>query len=142
MRWNEPASPIGRYYKKQNKNRFPCFGTCCIVRFMNIRILVCMYFRLFLMGFFTNWFTKLSPIFMNFFLTWCKRKRPRTAALSLVKPKATENGYFFKFIHVYSSIIYTCTKLMVRHNSFKHVHIMLFTKVHHANSNSDQIWMG
>lgn len=92
--------------------------------------------------FFTNWFPKLSPIFMKFCLTWCKRKQPRTAALSLVKPKATENGYFFKFIHVYSSIIYTCTKLMVRHNSFKHVHIMLFTKVHHANSNSDQISMG
>lgn len=140
MRWNKPASPIGRYYKKQNKNRFPCFGTCCIVRFMNIRICTFAYF--WWVFFFTNWFTKLSPIFMKFCLTWCKRKQPRTAALSLVKPKATENGYFFKFIHVYSSIIYTCTKLMVRHNSFKHVHIMLFTKVHHANSNSDQISMG
>lgn len=56
-------------------------------------------------GFLKNWFTKLSPIFMKFCLTWCKRKRPRTAALSLVKPKATENGYFLN-LYMYILVLY------------------------------------
>lgn len=63
--------------------------------------------------FFMNWFIKLLFIFMKFCLIWCKLKWLWIVVISLVKLKVIENGYFFKFIYVYFSIIYICIKLMV-----------------------------